>query len=134
MCLAANAGMASVIYCQFMIYIAIGVLSAIIDIGTMQLLLAAEVVYPAAVSLGFVAGLVFNYLAHQRITFKVRHSLTGVWRFAALVLLNYALTLACVELSLETLDSVLAGKLLSLPLVAINGFVLGRYWIFRQPR
>ncbi len=29
------------------------------------------------------------------------------------------------------LDSLMAGKLVSLPLVAVNGFVLSRRWIFK---
>jgi putative flippase GtrA len=119
------------IYRQFMLYILVGVVSAIIDIGTMQLLLTAEAGYLLAVSVGFAVGLVFNYLAHQRLTFKARHSFATVWRYATVLLLNYGLTMLCVQISVLSLDSVLAGKLLSLPLVALNGFVLGRYWIFR---
>jgi hypothetical protein len=39
--------------------------------------------------------------------------------------------MACVALSVSLLDSPLAGKLASLPLVALNGYVLGKYWIFK---
>lgn len=45
--------------------------------------------------------------------------------------LNYGLTLGCVALSVALLDQALAGKIASLPLVAISGFVLGKYWIYR---
>jgi len=117
---------------QFLVYVIVGVLSAVLDIGTMQLLLAAGFGYPLAVSAGFVVGLLFNYVTHQRVTFKAKHSFRSVWRFAVLLLLNYALTLGCVEVGVQVLDSVLAGKLLSLPLVALNGFVLGRYWVFAR--
>ena len=116
---------------QFLVYVAVGVLSAVIDIGSMQVLLRADAAYQLAVSAGFVAGLVFNYAAHQRLTFRARHSITSLWRFGVLLLLNYILTLLCVELSVRMFDDVLAGKLLSLPIVAMNGFVLGKYWVFR---
>jgi putative flippase GtrA len=122
-----------VILRQFMVYIVVGVLTAILDIGTMQLLLLAGVAYPLAVSVGFGVGLLFNYLMQQRVTFKAAHSFKSLWRYALLLLLNYLLTLGCVELGVRMLDSILLGKLLSLPLVAVNGFVLGRYWVYRTP-
>ena len=117
---------------QFVVYVAVGVLSALLDIGTMQLLLQSSLAYPAAVSAGFIVGLLFNYAAQQRVTFRAEHSLRAAWRFGVLLLLNYLLTLACVEAGVRAVDSVLAGKLLSLPLVALNGFVLGRHWVFRK--
>jgi hypothetical protein len=36
-----------------------------------------------------------------------------------------------VALSVQLLDAALPGKLLSLPLVALSGFVLGKYWIYK---
>lgn len=117
---------------QFVVYIGVGILTALLDIGTMQALLLAGTGSTVAVSAGFTLGLVFNYFTHLRVTFKATGSQGSVLRFGILVLLNYGLTLACVELGLWLLDSVLAGKLLSLPVVAVNGFLLGRYWVFRK--
>lgn len=117
---------------QFLVYVIVGLLSATLDIGSMQLLLSAGMIHSQAVSIGFGLGLLFNYLAHQRVTFSSQHSPGSVRRYAAVLLLNYGLTLGCVEAGLYLFDSVLAGKLLSLPLVALNGFVLGRYWVFRH--
>lgn len=117
---------------QFGVYVAVGVLTAIVDIGLMQLLLMAGFDHRVAVSAGFVVGLLFNYVTHQRVTFKATHSRRSVWRFVVLLLLNYGLTLGCVEVGIQAVDSVLAGKLLSLPLVALNGFMLGRYWVFAR--
>ena len=45
--------------------------------------------------------------------------------------LNYGLTIACVALTVALVDNPLAGKILSLPLVAVNGYLLSRYWIFK---
>jgi len=117
---------------QFLVYVGIGILSAIVDIGCMQALLLAGWHHGVAVTAGFAVGLVFNYFCHQRITFKAMHTTGAVLRFSLLVLMNYVLTLGCVQLSLLLVDSVLAGKLASLPLVAVNGFLWGRYWIFRR--
>ena len=51
-----------------------------------------------------------------------------------MVALNYLLTVGLVGAAHQLLGSALAGKLVSLPLVAVNGYLLGRYWIFRAPR
>jgi putative flippase GtrA len=116
---------------QFLVYIGVGVLSALVDIGTMQALLWLAVDHRIAVTLGFAVGLVFNYLCHERITFRATRSAATIARFGVLVLMNYALTMLCVHLSVSWFGSVLAGKIASLPLVAVNGFLWGRYWIFR---
>jgi hypothetical protein len=55
-------------------------------------------------------------------------------RYLCVVALNYLLTVGLVGLAQWLVGSPLAGKLLSLPLVAVNGYLLGRYWIFRQAR
>lgn len=52
-------------------------------------------------------------------------------RFICVVGLNYILTLALVALSLSMFQNALIGKLVSLPLVAVNGFFLSKYWIFK---
>lgn len=118
---------------QFVVYLGVGVLTALVDIGTMQTLLWAAFDHRVAVTVGFLAGLVVNYLCHERFTFRHRRarSLRKMLRYLGVVLMNYALTMACVQLSVLLLGSVLIGKLLSLPLAAVNGFLWSRYWVFR---
>jgi putative flippase GtrA len=116
---------------QFLVYVGVGVLSALVDIGTMQALIWLGLDHRLAVTAGFAVGLVFNYLCHERITFRATRSAGTMLRFAVLVLMNYGLTMLCVFLSVQYVDSVVAGKIVSLPLVAVNGFLWGRYWIFR---
>ncbi|WP_373988815.1 GtrA family protein [Duganella sp. BuS-21] len=117
---------------QFMVFVAGGVLSALVDIGLMQLLLSSGAAPLAvATSAGFAAGLMLNYAFHARVTFSrmtQRHSLL---RYACVVALNYAITLAVVALAQSLLGMPLVGKLLSLPLVAANGFLLSKYWVFK---
>jgi putative flippase GtrA len=116
---------------QFAVYIGGGVLCALIDIGLMQLLIAAGAHYASATTAGFVAGLVVNYAFHSRVTFTSTATPTNFVRYLCLIGINYLLTMACVALAVPLLGSALAGKLVSLPLVALNGFVLGKYWIFK---
>lgn len=116
---------------QFAVYVTGGVLSALVDIGLLHLLLQAGFHYTAAASAGFAAGLLVNYAFHSGVTFKAAASPASLARYLCLVGLNYLLTLACVALGQAAFDNPLAGKLLSLPLVTMNGFLLGKYWIFK---
>jgi putative flippase GtrA len=117
---------------QFLLYLCGGVASALIDVGLMQLLITTGAHYALAASAGFFAGLAFNYAFHARITFN--HTPTGrsFTRYIALVALNYGFTLGCVALGVKLGAPAVAGKIVSLPLVAVNGYLLGKHWIFRQ--
>lgn len=121
---------------QFFVFVGGGVLCALLDIGVMQLLLRGGTGYQAATSAGFGAGLLLNYAFHARVTFKSSATPFNFLRYLCVVALNYALTLGCVALAVTLLGEpqqtgALIGKLASLPLVAINGFLLSKYWIFK---
>lgn len=116
---------------EFAVYVTGGVICALVDIGLMQLLLTAGFHAAGAASAGFGAGLLVNYAFHSRVTFNAAASPANFTRYLCLVGVNYVLTLGCVALAAATLGSPLAGKILSLPLVAVNGYLLGKYWIFK---
>jgi putative flippase GtrA len=82
-------------------------------------------------ALGFLAGFVSNFLLHSRITFRAAYTHAQLLRFMMVVLLNFLLSMCIVFAFQEGLNAALLGKLLSLPLVAVNGFFLGKYWVFR---
>lgn len=113
-------------------YIAIGLLSAALDIGVLQVLSALSFDYWMATSAGFAVGLVFNYVCHLRITFGRSHSMRSALRYISVVGLNYLLTIGLVSGSVVLWQQPLPGKLVALPLVAILGFTAGRFWIFRE--
>lgn len=116
---------------QLLTYLGGGLASAAIDVGLMQALLLLGASLAAAVSLGFLAGLAFNFLFHARITFKRAAGGANLARYLAVVGANYLLTLLCVALSARLLEQPLPGKLIALGLVAVNGYLLGKHWIFR---
>lgn len=120
---------------QFLVFVTGGLLCALIDIGIMQSLIATGVGYAMATLGGFASGLLFNYLFHAKLTFGTSANSFNFLRFLCVVGLNYMLTLGCVALAVHTLPltldtASLVGKLVSLPLVAVNGFLLSKYWIF----
>ncbi|QKV51752.1 GtrA family protein [Comamonas antarctica] len=116
---------------QFAVYIGVGVACALIDIGLMQLLSRLGAHYMVATTAGFVAGLAVNFLLHAHVTFRAGYSHRALARYLVLVLANYALTLLVVSLFHAWLDMPLAGKIVSLPFVAINGYLLGKHWVYR---
>lgn len=116
---------------QFAIFITGGVLCALVDIGLMQTLQQVGVHAAAAASAGFGAGLLVNYAFHSRITFNAAATPANFTRYLCVVGLNYLLTIACVALAQAFLVDPLIGKLASLPLVAVNTYLLSKYWIFK---
>jgi putative flippase GtrA len=116
---------------QVAVFLGGGVATALLDVGLMQLLIAAGVHYASATTAGFGAGLLFNYAFHSRLTFQAAATPFNFIRFICVVGLNYLLTMGCVALAVALGASTLTGKLVSLPLVAVNTFLLGKYWIFK---
>jgi putative flippase GtrA len=116
---------------QFGVFIGVGLVCAAVDVGFMYWLMSVKVLPLISASCGFAIGLSLNFLLHSRMTFKASASWSRLGRFLWVVTLNYALTLACVEAASFWLASPLLGKLISLPLVALNGFYLSRRWVFK---
>jgi putative flippase GtrA len=54
-----------------------------------------------------------------------------VMRFSMVTVMNYLVTLALVTAGVHWLQSPMLGKLLSIPVVAIHGFLWGKYWVFK---
>jgi putative flippase GtrA len=116
---------------QFLLFVAGGALSALVDIGLLQLLVMNKVEPFSATTYGFLAGLIVNYAFHAKVTFKNVTTLATFTRFLCVVGINYLITLACVASAVALFQWPLLGKLVSLPLVALNGFFLSKYWIFK---
>ena len=116
---------------QVALFLIGGVLSALVDIGVMQALAALGYHYAGATTCGFGAGLMVNYLYHAKVTFDSPTNGASVARYGCLVALNYLITMACVAVAATMVDFALAGKIVSLPLVAANSFLLGKFWVFK---
>ncbi|MDB5963233.1 MAG: hypothetical protein JWP59_4527 [Massilia sp.] len=121
---------------QFLRFLAGGVVCALIDVGLMWWLLRLHVAPLPATTGGFAAGLLANFAYHTTVTFNAAFSAGAFFRFMVVVLINYLLTLALVSLAVllvpnTAADSALLGKIVALPLVALNGYILSKYWIFK---
>jgi putative flippase GtrA len=116
---------------RIMTYVAGGLLSAFTDIGLMQAAVSNGVPAYTATSVGFFAGLLVNYAFHAKVTFKSTTGIGSFGRYLCVVAANYMLTLAFVAGSLSLLGNPLAGKVISLPVIAAIGFFLSKRWIYR---
>ena len=116
---------------QILTFLVVGALTALLDVGLMKLLLLRGAPVLLATSVGFGAGLLFNLTCHARYTFESRLDAGTIARYLCVVALNYGLTLACVWTGMHLGADALAGKVVSLFLVPVSGFILGKYWIFR---
>lgn len=116
---------------QFSVFVAGGVLCALVDIGAMQGLIALGIHFGIATTVGFVSGLALNYLFHTLLTFKAQAAPANFIRYMCVVGINYGMTMACVAASVALAQWALPGKIASLPLVAVNGFILSKYWVYK---
>ena len=116
---------------KFVVYVLVGCVSATIDLVSLWLLIGLNMKQWLAVTLAFVAGFVFNAWAHSLFTFKsplTKH--TGT-RFAAVVGVNYLLTLLIIETLKAFSLSLIAAKVVALPIIAATGFLLSKHWAFK---
>ena len=116
---------------RFVRFVGVGGLCALVDVGLMWLLIGLNVHYFFAASLGFVLGLALNFVLHSRFTFGVNYSHQILFRFLVVVLINYFLTVVSVIVFQQTLGEPVWGKVVSLPLIAVNGFLWSKHWVFR---
>jgi putative flippase GtrA len=117
---------------QFLVFVVGGLLTAVLDIGTMAMLLHKGTSVSTATSSGFALGLAANYFFHARLTFDSQTSRGSILRFLTVVLANYLITLVFVFVGKLVLSSPTVGKVISLPFIAANGFLLSKYWAFRS--
>lgn len=116
---------------QFLIFITGGFLSALIDVGTLIFLLKIDATTLIATTGGFVLAFLFNYMFNAQLTFAAQKTVKSFFYFIIIVIVNYIITIMFV-LAANNLDvNVVVGKLVSLPFVALNGFFLSKYWVFK---
>ena len=118
-------------YKQLIVFIIGGGLSALIDLICTWILIELDVWYIASVSVGFISGLLFNFIFHAKVTFDSHISKSNIIRYGLIVVLNYFVMLAIIIILQDFLGvSVLIGKIISLPIIALSGYFWGKYWIF----
>jgi len=114
-----------------MVYVIVGSVSAIIDLLTLRILLGLNTPQWPAVTIAFIAGFVFNLKSHALFTFVSALTKKSALRFISVVGVNYLLTLTIIETLSNFSFTIITAKVISLPVIAISGYLLGRYWAFK---
>lgn len=117
---------------QFMVFLLVGIVSAILDLGMLLVLIQLGSHPYLAVSIAFLCGLGINLWLHSRLTFQTNLSTQNAFRFLIVVGMNWLIILGVVFIFEQLGHSYLFGKLVSLPLVAIHGFLWSRLWVFKS--
>ena len=116
---------------QFATFIAVGLFSAVVDLGALFTFLQLGVTAYVALTGAFFCGLGINLWLHARLTFESTLRTENSIRFLFVVVVNYMLTLSVVFV-FELLGlGFLFGKIGSLPLVALHGFLWSKHWVFK---
>lgn len=117
---------------KFVVYVIVGSLSAIIDLTTLNILISLNTPQWSAVTIAFIAGFVFNLKTHALFTFASPLTSKSALKFTAVVAINYLLTLLIIEALTAFSCNLMTAKVVSLPIIAISGFLLGRHWAFKD--
>ena len=117
---------------KFVVYLIVGSLSAIIDLTTLIILISLNTTQWLAVTVAFIVGFAFNVKAHALFTFASPLNSKSALRFTALVAVNYQLTLLIIETLTAFSCNLITAKLVSLPIIAVSGYLLGSRWAFKN--
>ena len=109
-----------------------GGVSALADVALLTTLVFVGVARVAATPAAFLASAFLNYALHRRFTFQTRRAASGrqFFRFGCVIAFNMLLTSATVEGMTAAGFVLIISKLVSLPIIAVSGFVLSRTFVF----
>jgi putative flippase GtrA len=117
---------------KFLVYVIVGSLSAIVDLTALNILISLDTTQWLAVTVAFIGGFLFNVKAHAIFTFASPLTSKSALKFTSVVAINYLLTLLIIETLTALSFSLMAAKVLSLPIIAVSGYSLGRHWAFKD--
>ena len=114
-------------------FILVGGSSVLIDyFSFLTLLYAVDSSLFFATSISYLLGFVVNFFGHALVTFRVSPKIGTLVRYIITALLNYSLCVLIVFGGMIILQFPELWKLVSFCIIAINGFFICRFWIFRD--
>ncbi len=114
----------------------VGAITAIIFFGVMWIVESKlHASYLVAVSIGYGLAVVFNFFAHQRITFQAHYNQTTAQlnRYIGMVFLNYLVTVLVVYICVIFWSlSAYVGVCFATVMTTVIAYILGRHWVFKR--
>ena len=116
---------------QAITYLGVGLLTAGVDVGLVFVFLKFNFQVLTSVSIGYIAGVLFNFLTQAIVTFNSNISGKKLLKYLTVVAINYFLTIIIVLIFKKLTCGPMIGKIFSLPIIAIIGFYLSKKWIYK---
>lgn len=118
---------------DFIRFINIGLLSACVDFFSFWFLIEKmQASLVIATSGSYCIAFFINFFGHSLVTFQIRPSFSSLIKFSVVVGLNYLLSLGVILIGNGFFPAPLLWKFIALGVIAINGFIFGKSWAFRQ--
>ncbi|MCB5306744.1 GtrA family protein [Yersinia massiliensis] len=115
---------------QFLIYLLIGIISAVVDIIALKISMFHYNEVMLSTLIGYISGLVINYILHSMFTFKTSIAIGKILKYLAVVFINYWITVIIIFISFYFFKDVIYGKIVSLPIIAVLGYIASKKWIY----
>lgn len=116
---------------QFVIFILVGASSALLDLYLLYALRKINLNINLSITIAYISGALLNYLLHTFLTFKKTTNKKNLSKFITVLLINYSLTLIIIYILLQLNTELIIAKIISLPIIAVIGFILARNWIYK---
>ena len=116
---------------QFVIFILVGASSALLDLYLLYALRKINLNINLSITIAYISGALLNYLLHTFLTFKKTTNKKNLSKFITVLLINYSLTLIIIYILLQLNTDLIIAKIISLPVIAVIGFILARNWIYK---
>jgi dolichol-phosphate mannosyltransferase len=119
---------------QFIKYGLVGVLSVVIDYILLYISFSIlSLTTTISVTIGFWGSTIFNFVMHRFYTFSDKNNdkhIKILAKYILLVVCSYFITLAFIDYFLSFGINVYISKLITLAIVYIYGFFIGKYFVF----
>lgn len=118
---------------QFIKFLLIGGSSVVLDYYIFVFLLfTVNTSLFMANNFAYIISLVINFFGHSFFTYQIKPTFQIVIKFIFISIINYWISLAIILFGITFLQSPEFWKFISICVVTINGFLIGRFWIFRN--
>jgi len=118
---------------QLLRFLVIGGISVVLDyLSFLFLLNAMNASLFLVNSIAYITGFAFNFFGHAFFTYQMKPGLYTAVKYTVTAIVNYGLSLGIIFIGILFFPSPEFWKFISICVIAMNGFLMGRFWIFRH--
>ena len=118
---------------QLLRFLVIGGISVVLDyLSFLFLLHAMNASLFLANSIAYITGFAFNFFGHAFFTYQMKPGIYTAVKYTVTAIVNYGLSLGIIFIGILFFQSPEFWKFISICVIAVNGFLMGCFWIFRH--